>query len=320
MSLMNKKVAIIGAGMTGIACMRSLKAAGAKVSIFEKSRGAGGRMATRRMGNGISADHGAQFFTSRSQEFTNTLNEWIADGLVASWVKSNNEQKFVGSPAMNSPLKFGIPPGKLHSSTHITHLEKVGNKWTLCNGDIQYASYDYVVCTVPAPQVPAIIGTTASELIEQINAVTIAPCWALMLVFNSPLHTDLNYWRDRNDIVSWIGRNSSKPGRDFVQDSWTVHATPEWSAENLELQPEEAVEAVYAAFSRIISIKTQDPIIKTAHRWRYAKTLNPLGEPFLINNDNSLFVGGDWCLGARVEHAFESGRLIAENLIKNHCK
>ena len=316
MSIKNKKIAIIGAGMTGVSCLKSLISTGATIDVFEKSRGAGGRMATRRMENGISADHGAQYFTARSDDFRNAVNSWKSAGLIEHWNANNTENCFVGTPAMNSPLKHEMLSANLHTSTRVDRVEKAGEKWTVHTEEYTYSDYDYVVCTVPAPQVPDIIEKAAPTLVKTVNAVTIAPCWALLVVFDKPLNSEVNNWRESNNVISWIARNSSKQGRDFSQDSWTIHATPEWSAENLELNPDDAAHILYGTFTKIINESGQEPSTKMAHRWRYAKTLKPLGKPFLTNEDQTLYIGGDWCLGARVENAFESGKLIAESLKK----
>jgi hypothetical protein len=47
------------------------------------------------------------------------------------------------------------------------------------------------------------------------------------------------------------------------------------------------------------------------HRWRYAKTLQPLGQSHLWDAKIGLGACGDWCLGHRVEDAFISGLSLA---------
>ena len=81
---MTKRVAIIGAGMAGLAAARLLREAGASCTIFDKSRGLGGRMATRRTGD-FSFDHGAQYFTARGPRFRALVDDWSAAGHAAGW-------------------------------------------------------------------------------------------------------------------------------------------------------------------------------------------------------------------------------------------
>jgi len=79
-----KSLAIIGAGIAGITLARQLQDS-AEVSVFEKSRGFGGRMATRRAGS-YQFDHGAQFFTARSQQFQNLINDRVTDNQIQAWL------------------------------------------------------------------------------------------------------------------------------------------------------------------------------------------------------------------------------------------
>ena len=55
---MTERIAIIGAGLAGLSAARALTAAGHTPVVFEKSRGLGGRLATRRTEFGP-IDHGA---------------------------------------------------------------------------------------------------------------------------------------------------------------------------------------------------------------------------------------------------------------------
>ena len=76
--------AVIGAGIAGLSCARALAASGVHVTVFDKSRGSGGRMSTRR-GEGWACDHGAQYFTARDPLFQAELARWQAAGVAARW-------------------------------------------------------------------------------------------------------------------------------------------------------------------------------------------------------------------------------------------
>lgn len=318
MSLQDKKIAIIGAGMTAAACVRKLKSTGARIDVFEKSRGAGGRMATRRITDSITADHGAQYFTAKSDSFRTAVADWEGKNIVAKWDVHDGRDCYIGAPAMNSPVKREMERITLKASAHVTHIKHTNGNWHVFTKDGSNTVYDYVICTVPAPQVGAIIGTSAPATVSALQHVKIAPCWALMLVFDQPIATNKTHWRGDDDTVSWIGRNSSKQGREFSTDSWTVHATPPWSEQHLEEAGGDAAVKLYAAFRRLVAVKDlPEPITCTAHRWRYAQTVTPLGKPFLIDDTHTLYIGGDWCLGSRIENAFESGSAIAEEIVKN---
>jgi len=110
-------IAIIGAGIAGLSCATRLKALGFQVQLYEKSYGVSGRMSTRKTEN-WSGDHGAQYFTARDPLFIDQVNEWIDSDVAAIWnprlkvFKENQwqdsaptENRYVGTPAMNSPGK-----------------------------------------------------------------------------------------------------------------------------------------------------------------------------------------------------------------------
>ena len=66
-----------------------------------------------------------------------------------------------------------------------------------------------------------------------------------------------------------------------------------------------------------IGARRSSAIHAVAHRWRYASVAEPLGTPFLRNEDASLYLGGDWCLQGRVEAAWQSGTALADDLLAN---
>ena len=81
--MQNKKIAIIGAGISGLTVAKELSKLN-EVTIFDKSRGVGGRMATKRIDD-YHFDHGAQFFTAKSQEFKEFCNKAKNDKIIEEW-------------------------------------------------------------------------------------------------------------------------------------------------------------------------------------------------------------------------------------------
>ena len=88
----------------------------------------------------------------------------------------------------------------------------------------------------------------------------------------------------------------------------------------IEIDKEQIVNLLLDELRILFGKKFSNIVFASAHRWRYARTINPLAKPYLCSPDNSLFVGGDWCLGSRVESAYQSGYAIANALIENRTK
>jgi len=318
----NKSIGIIGAGVCGLACANLLKSEGYSPTIIEKSRGIGGRMATRRADGGIDFDHGAQYVTARNPDFKALMAEAIRDGSADYWypspIDSNTsmpEDWVVGLPGMSGfvkPLANGID---IRLSTDVTGVDRVSNSWCIRtqkkpNGDI----FDRVVVTAPAPQARTLLVSEPS-IGSELGGVSIEPCLALMVAFEEALSVKFDAQRWDSGDLAWVARNSSKPKRDNAGDCWVIHASPLWSAKHLELERDEIAQKLLSLFESTLGVALPSICHMSGHKWRYALTTSPLGKPFLASKDKSLFVGGDWCLGARVEYAFESGQAIAAAVI-----
>ncbi|MEM1044599.1 MAG: FAD-dependent oxidoreductase [Pseudomonadota bacterium] len=316
------RIAVIGAGMAGLACAARLHAAGLEPVVFDKSRGLGGRLATRRADQGRAFDHGAQFATARSPAFKAFMDDAVANGAAAPWQPRGAEDKpadtpwFVGTPGMNGmvkPLAAGLD---LRLGTPVTGLVRDGAGWRAQSETSDIAPFfDLVVCTAPAPQASA-LASALPDMGRALDAVAIAPCWALMLAFAVPFKPGFDMKRLTDGPIALAARTTSKPGRTANQECWVVHGGPDWSRTHLEEDFDTIASRLVAELPTVFGTTAPEPVHAVAHRWRFAQTTTPLGEPFLRSADGTFFAGGDWCLGARVEAAFESGTAIAETILE----
>jgi predicted NAD/FAD-dependent oxidoreductase len=83
-------IAIIGGGLSGLVAARALGDAGRSVVLLERAGSLGGRLATRRVG-GATFDHGAQFFTVRSDDFSAFVDELLAAEVAFEWCRGFEE-------------------------------------------------------------------------------------------------------------------------------------------------------------------------------------------------------------------------------------
>ena len=307
---------VIGAGLAGLTAARTLKDRGESVTVVEKSRAAGGRLSTRRVGD-IGYDHGAQYLTARGKPFRALMTGLSNQGSVALWEpggKDRDEEWHVGQPGMRhlvEPLCTGID---IVFGTRVDALEPESGgvivRWTDGAGKGIARRFDRVISTVPAPQALALLDGH-DPVFAAIADVQMAPCWALMLGFAGPVEGAADIYRAPNDAIGWVSRNSSKPQR--TGHTYVVHASPDWSRAHLELAKEEAARALLPHFRYATGIE-EEPQYLDAHRWRYAFVEKPLGQPFLTSEDRRLLACGDWCIAPRAEAAFESARLLCDSL------
>ncbi|MBA4256327.1 MAG: amine oxidase [Polaromonas sp.] len=354
-----RRVAVVGAGMAGVACARTLAQAGCHVTLFEKSRGFGGRMSTRQTEFG-SFDHGAQYFTVRDERFAlalqttpdvvlpwsaNTVRVLDALGHVLATTPPRREAHYVATPGMNALVRTWAQPladaahaqaprqgAAVQLNTRVVRLSRDPirpNGWQLHTEDQHTegaqgiaSGFDQVVLAMPHMQVQDLLRASGLEkgagqtISQALQTVTVAPCWTLMLAFPNAAQPGLphlgpqwNAARSTHHRISWLAREGSKPRREHIE-RWTIQASPAWSAEHLEDDPQRVTAKLRKAFSEVTGIRAE-PSHAVVHRWRFAQTQTPLGQPFVWSPELNLGVCGDWCLGHRVEDAFISGLELA---------
>lgn len=319
----NFHVAIVGAGMAGLACAQALVAGGARVTLFDKARGAGGRMSSRRMdtpAGEVTFDHGAQYFTARDAGFMAQVQDWQRSGVVAHWPAAGDDA-FVGAPAMNAPLKDMADALAVRWSTRVTSMASTGEGWTLQletpvdgdgGGDVVTEMFNVVVVAIPAEQATLLLTGHDDALAFSAAAAKTAPCWTLMLAFSAAIKTQDTPLRDQGTI-GWACRNSAKPGRAAIE-TWVVQASAAWSEAHLEETAEAVADALTAALREALSVELPAVLARSAHRWRYARATQAAGG-LLWDRDRRIGVCGDWLLGPRVECAWLSGRALAAEIL-----
>lgn len=309
---MTPRIAIIGAGLTGLTCAARLSNAGLSPVVFDKGRGVGGRLATRRTENGFQFDHGAQYLSAKSHEFAAFLKERATAGAAAVWDTGSGQDHYVGVPGMRSLAQSLIAGFEVQSAVEVSSVRMAGAAVEVTTRDA-VARFDHVVLTVPAPQVSRLIGD-AHALSERIAGVTMTPNLTLMAGFATPVAASFTTARDPEADLAWIARDDSKSGRG-EHACWVAQASLDWSLAHLELSKEDIASRMLPLLCDRIGALPEDVSYLAGHRWRYAQASHPLGQAFLKDDTGRLRIGGDWCLGARAEQAWQSGHAIAEDLL-----
>ncbi len=313
-------IAIIGAGMAGLACARKLAKAGKAVTLFDKGRGVGGRMATRRVETPhgvLRFDHGAQYFTVRDPGFRAALAD-LTD-VVAPWPDDGgapSEERFVGAPSMNALPKAMAEGLDVQVSLRITDLRRNPEGWVLtAEGGALFGPFDAVAVAVPAEQTGALVAPHSQAFAAQAQAARAAPCWAGLFAVDTPNPPPFAARRLKDHpVLAWIACDAAKPGRSPNPQTWVLHARPDWSAVHLEDAPEAVLNLLQEAFTQIV--QPQGAIVfAQAHRWRYAQVAQPAATPFAWDPDLRLGLCGDWRIGPRIEAAWRSGDALADAIL-----
>lgn len=307
------RVGIIGAGIAGLSCAEGLTRRGHDVVLYDKGRGPGGRMSTRRMDTDLGIahfDHGAQYFTVRDSDFQSLVDAWIADGVVARWPAAGDDA-YVGVPAMNTPVRVLAANHEVHWSTPVTALAGGANGWRLTLGGGDLRDVDLAVVAVPAEQAAALLIDAAPEEAATAGGAISDPCWTVMAAFAEPVAVIPDCLRGEGPI-GWAARNSAKSGRSGPE-SWVVQATPDWSRRHIDADQGAVADDLVSALAAELGVELPDRIGVAAHRWRFARCAEG-GPGVVFDAERGLGLCGDWLIGPRVESAWLSGARLAERI------
>jgi renalase len=300
-------IVIIGSGIAGLACARRLADAGHASVVLDKGRGIGGRVATRRVGD-LQFDHGAQYVNAHGADFAAVLGGLSAAG----WQDGAGRTHSVGVPGMSAIPKALGAGLDIRQAVQVSRVQQDGDGWVLhLESTVLRAAR--VVVTVPAPQVAGLLGAE-HPLVAALSPVRLAPCLTLMAALAAPAPFITR--RDSNDPLSWIAQDSSKPGRPQGSGaSWVAQAGEAFSRAHLEDDPIAIAARMLPLLCDRLGVTADCVSHAAAHRWRYARVTQALGQPFLRSPDATLYLGGDWCIGPRVEAAWTSGAAIADDIL-----
>lgn len=323
-----RRIAMIGAGIGGLRCAAILAEHGVDVTVFDKARGPGGRMSSRRAPQPFGYDHGAQFFTARDPRFRQQVCAWVRAGVATQWrgrlveidgaqvaPLDDDQERYVGVPRMSAIGRHMAIGLDLRLESRIAHLERGAEGWHLTDVDNQNrGAFDAVLINAPPRQACDLLSSASPDLAARVGAAQMAPCVAVLAGWHDRLPISFDGAFVRGAELSWVARNSSKPGRDR-SEAWVLHAGPAWSRDHFDTPAETSGPALLAAFASTVGRPLPPPDHLDVHRWAYAQVERPIGEPCLFDGAQALGACGDWCADGRVEGAFLSGQALADAVL-----
>ena len=323
------RVAVIGAGIAGLAAARTLHRAGIEVVVFEKARGVGGRTSTRRR-EPDAFDHGAQYFTCKTRAFAAQVEDWQRRGVVAAWEapvhslgtenpehESHPPERFVGTPGMSALARDLASDLTVRTGQRVERISRRSAPdpdWLIQCEDAPPPEevFGTVIVAAPAPQAASLL-TPVPLLARQAASVKMVACQAALVTFDEPLALPFGGAFVEDETLAWVARNTSKPKRP-ERESWVLHATPEWTHHHQTDSPQRILTLMLAAFGRATGRPLPKTVFEATHCWKLARAPKPLAVISVWDPSASIGVCGDWLCGSRVEDAFQSGEHLGAAL------
>ena len=318
---------VIGAGLSGLIVAQQIQAAGLSVTVLDKGRGVGGRMATRRIGGGV-VDHGAQFFTVRDDRFRQLVTQWQSDGVVVEWTRGfadaegnwnqDGYPRYRGSTGMTALPQYLAQGLTICTSNRVTSVEQRANQWQIMTeaGDMLHA--DALVMTAPVPQALDLLAkvTLPADVQSALTSIEYHPCIAVLAVLDSaPAIPRPGGVQIDGEPIRWLADNTQK-GISPDEQTITIHGAPQFSRDHWDMDRTAAGEWLLKAATRWLGAAKVKEF--QVHGWRYSQPVEVHQDPCLwIAGPPPIVFAGDAFAGPRVEGAVLSGLAAADALLKN---
>ena len=338
------RLCIVGAGLAAAGMADALSEKPISVTVLEKSRGVGGRAATRRR-DGCRYDHGANYIKDSGEQTRELLESLGTNGLVdidapvwpfdvegtISESQRPESHKWTWKAGITQLAKrlFGRTDAELRKQTRVDALRETADGWTVSDTDgSMHGPFDAVVLTPPAPQTAELLRATepvddendlaaATEAVDQVPYRTIR---SLMLHY--PFEIDRPYYAlvndDHDHDIGWLARESCKPGHVPAGEALlVVQMAPDWSTANYDVPLDDAAPIVAEKTARLLDDnRLTEPDWVDDQGWRYA--LPDAGvdsEAIAPLEAHGIYVAGDWVVGeGRAHEALWCGVDVAERL------
>jgi renalase len=327
------RIGVIGAGVAGLGAARLLKLGGHEVVVFEKSKGLGGRCATRRL-NGFVFDTGATSIAPRGRALEPVmLQELVRSDLVtvASPIYMHQSLRIsMGDSLKNSIARYCYGPGNnvlgkllaqgldVRLEQKVEAIEKHPQKGYRILGE----EFEALILTAPIPQTRELL-TSVGEF-RPIANVTYRPCLSVLLGYKVPT-PEVKYHAlvdpDQRHPLTWLSVESLKsPGRAPEGCSaFVAQMSPDYSSSHFESTDESIIATTASYLERLYGKDFAVPEVADVKRWRFSQPeMTAMFDS--VNRPNAkLLIASDGIVGGRVEYAYEAGYRAAQLLLKGNA-
>jgi renalase len=310
------RVVVIGAGMAGVTAAVQLQLAGHQVTVLDKGRGIGGRMATRRIGT-ATLDHGAQFFTVRTDEFAGLIDPYRRDGVVFEWSRGfetdDGHPRYAVRGGMAALVKQLAAPLDVRTSTRAFTIRNEAQQWVVVDDEAATYPCDAVVITCPVPQSMALLIDTHVELPTELWQTEYDRTLCLLAVLSGPSSISAPGGLQKMDGFTFVADNHAKGIS--ATPAITMHADPLWSEAHWDDPHDDTLAALVDAAAPLLG--SASVIERQLKRWRFATPRTIWPDPCWVGSGAHppVVLAGDAFAGPRVEGAARSGLAAASALL-----
>jgi len=323
------RVAIVGAGIAGLAAGRTLQKSGASVVLYDKARGVGGRLATRRVQDFV-FDTGATSIAPRGLGIETAMLAELDQSELIQIQKPiythTNLRVSPGDTARNSTPRYTYRPGSNHLAkllaegldvrlnTQVDTLKRDGQTF-----EVEGSTFDAVILTPPIPQASLLLWSLGES--RPVANARYRSCISIMLGFDQPT-PDIPYHAlidvEQRHPLTWISVESAKrPGRaPEGKTAMVLQMSPTYSHDHYQTSDERIIPDVLGYVQDLFGSEFNSPVAIDTKRWKYSQPETVAVFETVNNNHNGVILAGDGLAAGRVERAYESGLMAARLLLE----
>lgn len=320
---------IVGGGLSGLIAAQTLQAQNLSVTVLDKGRSTGGRLATRRIGDGV-ADHGAQFFTARTETFQKQVDEWIDKGLVQIWghgwsdgslkrTHGDGHPRYITKGGMNNLAK-DLTEGldNVEVDVRVDRIDYTGKDWAVLDTKDNMYTSRALLMTPPAPQTLQLLNAVRLSDSDKaaLERIQFGPCLCGLFVIDGHINLpEPGAIQNFDQEVYWIADNTAK-GISPDEHIITLHAEARFSRDHYDDPDDKTLDYFRDVLKKYIP---EDTTIKEEQlkKWRYSVPQVTHPRDTLVASGMPLVFAGDAFGGrGRVEGAYMSGLAAATALIE----
>lgn len=314
------KIGIIGAGLSGIIAARELVRQGHDVELVEKSRSVGGRLATRRIGDGR-ADHGAVYFTVRGEELEREVRSWMNANWVRVWY-ADPYPRYVAIDGMNALAKRLAEDLTVQLNERVENVQLEEDGTVTVKTDVTTRSYDQVVMTAPLPQSFELLGSLVDQIKPALLRLVYSPTFVGLFECAGDVQIGADGILDQELVPGLLKIVDNRQKGISDTSLISVYMEEAWSEEWYERPEAETLAEIERLFRE--EVGDINLVSKQLKRWRYAQAKDVWHEPFYQVSRHPIYLAGDIFLESddpsgrtRFESAYLSGLRVAETIEKN---
>ena len=321
-----KDFCIVGSGIAG-STIANLLSKKYSVEIFDKARGPGGRASNRRYKKDLSFDHGLQYISPKSKEFTRfildlekkkILKKWQGNHLDFTFEKREKLPKYIGVKGNNAIPKYLIKNIKANFQSLVTNIKFNHDYWEVTINNKEKINFKNLILTCPYPQ---LINLSAKYLTKQIisSKIQMMPNITLMLSYASHLKFNISSIKFNDDMLAWASNENSKERFKSNKVLWTIQCTEKYSKTIINKFKENKKKYIFQLiqrFQNLTGYKKKFVIFNSIHGWRFAFIKKKINLNSIWINKKKLGVCADWLIGSKAEDAWLSAQILFKKIKK----